>query len=1237
MAQAVGNIHVGLLYDGRGMRGFSSAANTVLRDSDRMRRGFGNTQRSMDSLRHSMSHGVRSRFFTQALQQAAAVNNELARMRSMVMAIGAITGTSLGTAFAVTGLMQTADQAHLMRNQLRTVTESEQNLLAVRERLFQLSQETRSDLQSTITVYARLSRATEHLGLSQERLVRATETIQKAFAIGGATQQEAWGAAIQLSQGIASDRFSGEEFRSVAENAPVLLRGMAESLGIGIGKLREMAHAGQLTASVVTQAILDASDAIDANFAKIGVTVGQSLTRVQNAFLVYIGDADEAGGYTRALAHALTQLAENLDDVMVGVAGLAGLGLAWGGGRALSGIIGNQVQSTRELIKLRKQEWREAGRILVSRQKELGLIQQQMSAERQKITQMGALRNQQDITDKKRQYAIQRERSAYNHFVTLQERQVDAAKRLRDATDEVDRAQRRLTAGAVALQRIQRIGDGIGGGILNFMGGWTGAGFMAAIAGIGFYANEVQKARHRTDDLIREMNELGFVSDQFAGRIDGAARSLDELEIDELRVKLAELRDEMTRQLDGRPFWEQAWDRLPLVGQDVVDSNNFREIADQIDEAVRRGSSLAAAHFGDAAITSGFSVTDVPFLTQLNELRKQFEALEITGEEFNREVLALNSQFPNLSTRANEFSLAMRNAVTHTSSLPEYIAAVEAKFAAIAAHGGNPLATSEALRKVGEALAMADESRRSIEAEAAERVRIAGLTEEQARLEREIASLRKDAVSDKQEENAAVEADLVLAAKEIIAAEDRAEAAKKAREAIQRYREELEEIDRALTRMPEIGDNEAAVSNIRQMVAEFVTGDLEAATLHRRLDAIGETNISAGMDALIKKIKEAIPQAAAILNIMRKLPGMGFLGSVDDSDATGDTLPKVDTAAKAAADAAKRFREGMAELRREVEMSKMDKFISDIASTAQGLGIAGDELDAFIAAVQSGGLDAASQKFRDIADALRESRFNETLADLQFDRTLIGKSDVDVEIMKTLRDLGLDYNDVQGQIIAENIRLNATMEDSARLAEQMTNTLSSGVADIFIGLIDGSNSAADAVANLLKQLGSLLINNAFKMLFSGGGMGGGGGGLLGGVLIPGILHGGGKVGADGYGHNRIAPAALWAGAPRFHTGLRNNEFAAILEKNEQVITELQSKRLARVMGTVANLNIPAANDNGAGRGDLHVHINGSGLTEEQLGRAIANGIREYDGALAPKVEAKFRQMQSDPRAADGGW
>lgn len=326
MAVTVGSVIIHLGVDATGMTRFSSAANQAARDSARIRQAAVTAGNDV------------TKSFTKAGQTVAVFAGHMGGLGASFRAAGQVLGSltsnvaALGVAFGAATIgaskfIQSSDRMKRMENNLRTVTTSAQNLADIQQSLFEISQRARMPLEGAVTLYARMARATDSLGISQQKLLRITETVQKAFAVGGATTQEAMGAAIQLSQGIASDRFSGEEFRSVAENAPVLLREMAAQLGVNIGKLREMAHAGELTGKVVTDAIYGASEAIDKDFGKTISTVDQSFARLRNSMDQYVYDVDKTYGVTSGLAGMLNGLADNFEQV-ADYATMAGLAIA---------------------------------------------------------------------------------------------------------------------------------------------------------------------------------------------------------------------------------------------------------------------------------------------------------------------------------------------------------------------------------------------------------------------------------------------------------------------------------------------------------------------------------------------------------------------------------------------------------------------------------------------------------------------------------------------------------------------------------------------------------------------------------------------------------------------------------------------------------------------------------------------------------------------------------------------
>ena len=166
-----------------------------------------------------------------ASRKVRAASNSVDRLaRSARNFIGVSVG-GFTAALAIRETVRAADTYANLRSQLRLVTDDQEALNRVYADTFQLAQDTRQDLESTINLYARLARATEEVGTSEADLLTITRAINQSFIVSGASAQEASSAILQLSQGIASGTLRGEELNSVLENSPRLARAIAEGLG----------------------------------------------------------------------------------------------------------------------------------------------------------------------------------------------------------------------------------------------------------------------------------------------------------------------------------------------------------------------------------------------------------------------------------------------------------------------------------------------------------------------------------------------------------------------------------------------------------------------------------------------------------------------------------------------------------------------------------------------------------------------------------------------------------------------------------------------------------------------------------------------------------------------------------------------------------------------------------------------------------------------------------------------
>lgn len=119
-----------------------------------------------------------------------------------------------------------------------------------------------------------------------DELIQFTETLNKQFVIAGANQAGAAAATLQLTQAMASGVLRGEELNSVFEQAPNVIQSIADYLNVPIGKIRGMASEGQITAEIVKNAMLSATESVNQQFESMPMTWGQVWTQMQNIALI---------------------------------------------------------------------------------------------------------------------------------------------------------------------------------------------------------------------------------------------------------------------------------------------------------------------------------------------------------------------------------------------------------------------------------------------------------------------------------------------------------------------------------------------------------------------------------------------------------------------------------------------------------------------------------------------------------------------------------------------------------------------------------------------------------------------------------------------------------------------------------------------------------------------------------------------------------------------------------------
>ncbi len=267
-------------------------------------------------------------------RSSTGVEQGVTKASSALRGFGAVLA-SLGIGLIAREAILMADTFTRMSGQLALVTNSAQQLAAAEKQLFTMSQNTRVGYETTVSLFSRLARSTENLGVSQQSVMRVTETINKAMIVSGTSAEQASGALMQLGQAFASGALRGDELNSVMEGMPRVAQAIAEGMGITVGELRKLGAQGKLTGAEVYAALLKMGDDIDSEFTRMPMTVSQSMTVLSNSLMLFIAEADRATGFTAALADGIVYLSNNLNQiarvaevVIVSVAGMAAAFLA---------------------------------------------------------------------------------------------------------------------------------------------------------------------------------------------------------------------------------------------------------------------------------------------------------------------------------------------------------------------------------------------------------------------------------------------------------------------------------------------------------------------------------------------------------------------------------------------------------------------------------------------------------------------------------------------------------------------------------------------------------------------------------------------------------------------------------------------------------------------------------------------------------------------------------------------
>lgn len=292
-------------------------------------------------------------------RQAAAASRETQRALAEVTSqINTAKASAVGMAGAFAGafatghLISLADEWSSVNARLKQASQSSDDFTESQRALMDISQRTGTAFSDNASLFARSAASMREYGYSSQQVLDVTEAISTGLKLSGASTAEASSVITQFSQALAQGVLRGEEFNSVNENGDRVIRALATGMGVARKDLKAMADQGMLTADKVVPALISQLGTMRGEFEAMPQTVSAATTKVENAFMAWVGGANEATGATSTLVAVLNTVSDNIDTVATAAGALAAIG----GARYLGGMFGDLGNQTTQLIDARKNE-----------------------------------------------------------------------------------------------------------------------------------------------------------------------------------------------------------------------------------------------------------------------------------------------------------------------------------------------------------------------------------------------------------------------------------------------------------------------------------------------------------------------------------------------------------------------------------------------------------------------------------------------------------------------------------------------------------------------------------------------------------------------------------------------------------------------------------------------------------------------------------------------------------------
>lgn len=214
-------------------------------------------------------------------QLATSMKESSSSGNSLVGVLGKV-AAAVGSVMGVKQIIGLSDTMSQTKARLDLMNDGLQSTKELQDRIFDSAQKSRGSYQDTADLVSKLGLNAKDAFENTAQIVDFAEQVNKQFVISGASAEETKNATLQLTQALSSGVLRGDELRSIFDQAPTLIQSIANYMGVPIGRIRDMAAEGQITAETVKNALLECADETNAKFASMPLTFSQLWTNFKN-------------------------------------------------------------------------------------------------------------------------------------------------------------------------------------------------------------------------------------------------------------------------------------------------------------------------------------------------------------------------------------------------------------------------------------------------------------------------------------------------------------------------------------------------------------------------------------------------------------------------------------------------------------------------------------------------------------------------------------------------------------------------------------------------------------------------------------------------------------------------------------------------------------------------------------------------------------------------------------------